>query len=68
MTVVCLIEQIRGFIMTKRCNECDNCKKLEKVKSRVLACVNPPFTHASQDVIDVWNDMLASLPCINKEV
>ena len=47
-----------------RCGECDNCKKLERVKARVLACANPPFSHASDDLVDVWNRELGSLPCV----
>jgi hypothetical protein len=47
----------------KRCNECKNCIKLEKVKLSILRHVNHPFSHASQDVIDVWNDMVEYLPC-----
>lgn len=47
-----------------RCGKCDNCKKLERVKRRVLACCNPPFTHADQDVVDLWNKELARLPCL----
>ena len=47
----------------KRCGTCGNCRKLEKVKRSVLRAVNPPFSHADDDVAMVWNDMLASLPC-----
>lgn len=49
--------------MTDRCGECDNCKKVERVKRRVLACCNPPFSHADQGVVDVWNDALQDFPC-----
>ena len=48
---------------TKPCGVCDNCKKLEKVKQSVLRCCNPPFSHADQDVVDVWNDSLERYPC-----
>ena len=48
----------------KRCGTCDNCVELERVKGRVLACCNPPFTHADDDVIQLWNAELARLPCL----
>lgn len=56
----------------QRCGKCPNCLQLEKVKRRVLACVNPPFSrrsatwpHACADdgVIELWNSELARLPC-----
>lgn len=47
----------------KRCGKCLNCVKLKRVQQRVLACCNPPFSHADDGVVQVWNDMLASLPC-----
>ena len=46
-----------------RCGECSNCKKLEKVKHSVMACCNPPFSHADQDAVDVCNTELERLPC-----
>jgi hypothetical protein len=46
-----------------RCGECRNCKQLAKVRERVLACCNPPFSHADQGVLDLWNKELARLPC-----
>jgi len=49
-----------------RCGKCSNCKKLELVKKRVLACCNPPFSHADDDVVKVWNDMLKMLPCVEE--
>jgi len=55
------------FLMADRCGNCNNCKKLERVKSRVLACANPPFSHADDDVVNVWNTELAQLPCLEKE-
>ena len=51
----------------KRCNVCKNCVALESVKERVLACVNPPFSHADQDVINLWNEELKGLPCERNE-
>jgi len=46
-----------------RCGRCDNCKKLDRVKTRVMACANPPFSSADDGVVAVWNDMLQLLPC-----
>ena len=48
-----------------RCEKCKNCEDLERVKQRVLACVNPPFSHGDDDVIEVWNAELDRLPCTN---
>lgn len=50
-----------------RCGECANCKKLDLVQRRVLACCNPPFSHADDGVVKVWNDMLARLTCVRVE-
>jgi len=47
-----------------RCGMCANCIELNRVRVRVLACCNPPFSHADQDVVDLWNTELARLPCI----
>lgn len=52
--------------MMRRCGSCENCKKLERVKRRVLACVNPPFSHGDDGVVAVWNGELAKLPCRGK--
>lgn len=49
----------------KRCGQCKNCLKLKKVQRAVLRCVNPPFNHADDDIIQVWNDQLKQLPCLN---
>jgi len=46
-----------------RCGKCTNCQELERVSRRVLAACNPPFSHATDDVIDLWNTELARLPC-----
>lgn len=51
----------------KRCGQCENCKKLDRVRVRVLACANPPFSHADDNVIDVWNTELSRLPCLTPE-
>jgi len=49
---------------TERCGECENCKKLEKVKASVLRAANPPFSHADQGTVDLWNAELSRLPCL----
>lgn len=54
-------------MLTNRCGECDNCKKLERVQRSVLRVVNPPFSHADDDTIKLWNRELAELPCLGKE-
>jgi hypothetical protein len=52
--------------MKERCGSCENCKKLERVKKSVLAACNPPFSHADDGVVQVWNDMLEELPCLEE--
>jgi len=47
-----------------RCHECKNCLDLEKVRASVFKVANPPFSHACQDVIDLWNTELQRLPCL----
>ena len=51
-----------------RCDECENCLALEKVKESVLKVANPPFSHADQDVVDLWNTELQRLPCLEKGI
>ena len=51
-----------------RCRKCENCQELERVRKRVLACANPPFSHIVQDVIDLWNRELERLPCTAPEL
>lgn len=46
-----------------RCGSCENCQELKRVQERVLACCNPPFSHAGQDVADLWNAEVARLSC-----
>ena len=53
--------------MAHRCNRCSNCKQLERIRRRALAVANPPFSHADQDVITVWNTELARLNCTGAE-
>jgi hypothetical protein len=52
--------------VTLRCGKCENCVKLEKVKASVARCANPPFSHADQDVVELWNAELARLPCLGE--
>jgi len=47
--------------------KCANCHKLQRVRERVLACCNPPFSHADQGVVDVWNDAVRDYPCLAPE-
>lgn len=46
-----------------RCGECPNCLELERVGRRVLAVANPPFSHADDGAVELWNAELARLPC-----
>jgi hypothetical protein len=46
-----------------RCGACQNCLDLARVRSRVLACCNPPFSHADDGVVSLWNTELARLSC-----
>lgn len=46
-----------------RCGKCKNCLELERIRRRVLACCNPPFSHADDGVVNLWNTELARLPC-----
>ena len=52
---------------TGRCGKCQNCRDLARVRSRVLACCNPPFSHADDGVVNLWNTELARLPCTGKK-
>lgn len=54
--------------MNDRCGECENCKKVERTKRRVLACCGAPnhrgvIHHADDGVVDVWNKALKDWPC-----
>jgi len=53
-------------VMTSdRCGKCANCEQLSRVAASVFACCNPPFSHADQDVVDVWNEECERLPCLH---
>jgi len=60
----------RGPQEIRRCGTCKNCKELERVKKRVLASVNPPFSSAtdamgrSRGVVELWNMEIDRLPCL----
>jgi hypothetical protein len=56
-----------------RCGRCKNCLELERVKSRVLACcapirggIYPPIDHADDGVVQVWNEELKRLLCLEE--
>ncbi len=56
-----------------RCGKCKNCLDLERIRRRVLACVNPPFSHATRvgsiydyGLVNLWNTELQRLPCIGQ--
>lgn len=51
-----------------RCGNCKNCKIIQKVQGGVLACCNPPFVHADDDVVMVWNDQLKRFPCLQEKL
>lgn len=48
---------------------CENCRRLERVRQLVLRCANPPFSHADDGVVSLWNSEVSRLPCLheNKE-
>lgn len=51
-------------LLPERCGMCPNCVDLERVRKRVLACVNPPFSSADNDIVALWNAELRRLPCL----
>jgi len=51
----------------RRCGHCNNCLELKRVQQRVLAACNPPFSHADDGVVNLWNAELARLPCQTKK-
>jgi hypothetical protein len=44
-----------------RCGVCSNCLLIEQTKHLLMP--NPPFSHANQQTVDVWNHMLETHPC-----
>ena len=62
----------QGDVM--RCGECKNCRDLEKIKSRVLACCNTirgrnqvSVPRDMDGVIQLWNTELHRLPCLKDQ-
>lgn len=56
--------------MNQRCNECDNCKKVERCKRSLLAGLAKARTkgqHVGEDARVIWNDMLETHPCTHAE-
>ena len=51
----------------KRCEKCANCVDLARVQRLVLACCNPPFSHADDGVVDLWNAELKRLVCLTPQ-
>lgn len=47
----------------QRCGRCKNCKLIESKKR--LFVPNPPFSHADDDTVKCWNDLLRDYPCLN---
>jgi hypothetical protein len=50
-------------VQFKRCGTCTACKHIERVKPTILRCANPPFSHATDDTVKVWNQTLFDNPC-----
>lgn len=44
-----------------RCGQCKNCQRLTGLQK--LCTPNPPFSHASDDSVRMWNTMLHLLGC-----
>jgi len=51
--------------MEKRCGECKNCLIAEKARIACLKTANPPFSHADDDTVMIWNDTLKNYPCLD---
>jgi len=61
-------------MMADRCGLCSNCRELDRVRSRVLACCNsihagvyPSSHHADDGVVRLWNHELERLPCLGAQ-
>lgn len=50
-------------MLVDRCGECPACKRIEDQKPAMLACANPPFSHVSDGIVQVWNQLLDDNPC-----
>jgi hypothetical protein len=49
--------------VNQRCCKCPACLHIEQVKPAVLRCANPPFSHATDGVVQLWNQELFDHPC-----
>lgn len=45
-----------------RCGKCPNCTYVERAKA--WAMPNPPFSHATDDTVAGWNEVLRNYPCL----
>jgi len=54
------------IMRNSRCGTCKNCIELDKVRRSVLSVANPPFSHADQGTVDLWNREVKSLPCMHE--
>ena len=46
-----------------RCGICPACRRVEAARRSALRAANPPFSHADDHIVMVWNDMLKENPC-----
>ena len=46
-----------------RCGKCPACLRVETAKSACLKVANPPFSHADDSTVMLWNDTLDNNPC-----
>jgi hypothetical protein len=49
----------------KNCGICKNCLIIEKAKISCLRTANPPFSHADDNTVMIWNSMLQDYPCLD---
>lgn len=47
------------------CGKCDNCLQVRKAQQRLMP--NPPFRHADDHTVYVWNETLKTFPCLNPQ-
>lgn len=52
----------RFGLSPERCGECHPCKVVQH--QAYLAMPNPPFSHASEHTVQLWNDVLRNYPCL----
>jgi hypothetical protein len=46
-----------------RCGKCKACQNVERAKHLALKVANPPFSHADDSTVMLWNDALKMNPC-----